>query len=112
VRINPEAFDSILSTLLDNVRQHAGPQVTARIGALLEGHQLVITVEDDGPGISAQNAQRIFEPFFTTARNAGNTGLGLSIVRSLLQAHGGQIAQRAVERGACFELRLPIGASA
>ena len=112
VRINPEAFDSIMSTLLDNVRQHGGPQVTARVDARLDGAKLVIAVEDDGPGISTQNAQRIFEPFFTTARNAGNTGLGLSIVRSLLSAHGGQIVQRPVERGACFEVRLPTGGAA
>jgi signal transduction histidine kinase len=109
VRINPEAFDSILSTLFDNVRQHGGPDVSARIDARLDGAQVVITVADEGRGISAQNAQRIFEPFFTTARSAGNTGLGLSIVRSLLQAHGGQIVQVPAERGACFEIRLPTG---
>lgn len=107
VRVNPEALDSILATLLDNIRQHAGAGTAATVAARVEGAMVVVEVSDDGPGISAQNAARIFEPFFTTARNSGNTGLGLSIVRSLLQAHGGSIDHKPSARGATFEVRLP-----
>ena len=47
---------------------------------------------DNGPGVSPGNRARIFDPFFTTRRDAGGTGMGLPIVRRLLQAHGGDIA--------------------
>jgi two-component system OmpR family sensor kinase len=46
-----------------------------------------VIVADDGPGISLGNAARIFEPFFTTKREVGGTGMGLSVVRNLLEAH-------------------------
>jgi signal transduction histidine kinase len=48
-------------------------------------------IEDDGPGVSPSNAERIFRPFFTTARAEGGTGLGLTVVASLLAAHGASI---------------------
>jgi signal transduction histidine kinase len=70
-----------------------------------------IDIHDNGSGITGANAPRIFEPFFTTARNRGSTGLGLSIVRSLLAAHGGEIRLLPAERGAHFRLRLPLAAS-
>lgn len=107
VSIGVETLDSILASLLDNVRQHAGPQASATLRARVDGAFVRVELADDGQGISANNAARVFEPFFTTARGAGNTGLGLSIVRSLLQGHGGTIALKPVPQGTCFELALP-----
>jgi signal transduction histidine kinase len=106
-RLGGETLDSILSSLLDNVRQHAGNGANATLRARHERGELIIEVADDGAGMSAHNAARVFEPFFTTARGAGNTGLGLSIVRSLLQAHGGRIELAAAASGTCFQIRLP-----
>ena len=48
-------------------------------------------VADNGPGVSDGNRARIFDPFFTTRRDRGGTGMGLPIVRRMLQAHGGDI---------------------
>lgn len=110
VRHNAETLDSILASLLDNVRQHAGPGASAVVRACRESGEVALEVADDGVGISANHAARVFEPFFTTARGAGNTGLGLSIVRSLLQAHGGRIALKPVAKGTCFEIVLPPAA--
>lgn len=110
VPLNPDTLDSILASLLDNVRQHAGPVTQTALRAHSEHGVVVLELADDGVGISANHAARIFEPFFTTARGAGNTGLGLSIVRSLLQAHGGRIALKPVPRGTCFEIVLPSAA--
>lgn len=107
VSIGAETLDSILASLLDNVRQHAGPGARAQLGATSDGVNVRIAVADDGQGISANNAARIFEPFFTTARGAGNTGLGLPIVRALLHGHGGKIALKTTTKGSCFELELP-----
>ena len=50
-----------------------------------------LTVVDDGPGISPGNRDRIFDPFFTTRREEGGTGMGLPIVRRMLEAHGAEI---------------------
>ena len=58
---------------------------------------------DDGPGVSEGNRARIFDPFFTTRREAGGTGMGLPIVKRMLQAHGAEIALIAGE-GAGFEI--------
>ena len=63
---------------------------------------------DDGEGISPGNRARIFEPFFTTRREAGGTGMGLQIVRSMLAAHGGSIALKDSAAGAAFEIRVPV----
>jgi signal transduction histidine kinase len=110
VAIAPEILDSILGTLCDNARQHAGKGARVSIAMRRDpaARQLLIDFADNGPGISAANAAKVFEPFFTTARDHGGTGLGLSITRSLLTAHGGGIELVAAEKGAAFQLRLPV----
>jgi two-component system OmpR family sensor kinase len=70
-----------------------------------------LQVADDGPGISAGNAARVFDPFFTTRREGGGTGMGLSVVRNLLAAHGAAITLEKPEappapRGAVFCIRF------
>lgn len=52
----------------------------------------VLTVADDGPGISAGNRARVFEPFFTIGRASGGTGMGLGIARAVMEAHGHEIS--------------------
>ena len=111
VAMNADTLDSIISSLLDNVRQHAGAGVHTRLRWSIEGDDAAIDLADDGAGVSSANAQRIFQPFFTTARQQGNTGLGLSIIRSLLVAHRGDISLMPASRGAHFRIRLPIARS-
>jgi two-component system OmpR family sensor kinase len=74
---------------------------------------VVVDVEDDGPGMAADQAQRVFERFYRAdaARNraSGGTGLGLAIVAGLVAAHGGTVGLRtAPGRGADFQVRLPL----
>ena len=66
-----------------------------------------ITVQDDGPGVSASDADRIFAPFFTTAKQSGGTGLGLSIVQALVTAHHGSIALAESPSGPRFRIQIP-----
>lgn len=70
--------------------------------------QLALSVEDSGPGIDAALAERIFEPFFTT--DTQGTGLGLPVVRAVLEAHEGEVCLEAPQRlrGARFTLYLPL----
>lgn len=101
--MSAELFDSILSGLFDNARQHAPGAVVTLQCEQAKG-QLNLLVSDNGPGISAGNADQIFTPFFTTARAQGNTGLGLAIIRALLVAHGGNIALLPQSAGTTFRL--------
>jgi signal transduction histidine kinase len=104
-RIAGDALAIVLGNLLENAAQHGAAQV--RVTAAAEGGAVVLTVADDGRGVSAANRERIFEHFFTTRREQGGTGLGLGIVRALLAAHGGTIElAEAAAPGAAFRLTL------
>lgn len=91
-----EDLNTILTQLAGNAAAHGAHVLSLR--ALDAG----LEVWDDGPGISPGNRERIFDPFFTTRRKQGGTGMGLSIVRSLVQARGGQIALQEGGDGARF----------
>jgi signal transduction histidine kinase len=69
-----------------------------------------ISVTDDGPGVPSELAERIFEPFFSTKPAHEGTGLGLSLSRSIAEAHRGSLTlHRSLGRGATFTLKLPAG---
>jgi signal transduction histidine kinase len=68
-----------------------------------------IEVEDNGPGIAADHVARLFDSFFTTRK--GGLGIGLSLSRSIVEAHGGEIAFTATGRGALFAVTLPAAAA-
>jgi len=65
-----------------------------------------IVVQDSGPGIPADIVDKIFQPFFTT--KATGTGLGLAVVRRIVEGHGGTIELGQLSPGAEFRLRLPL----
>jgi signal transduction histidine kinase len=67
---------------------------------------VLVVVGDSGPGIDAGNLERVFEPFYTT--KTSGVGMGLSICRSIIEGHGGQLWAGANEpRGAVFQFTLP-----
>jgi C4-dicarboxylate-specific signal transduction histidine kinase len=74
-----------------------------------ETQQVLVSVTDCGVGISVEDADRLFNPFFTT--KSGGMGMGLSICRSIMEAHGGRLwATANVPHGATFQLTLPVNA--
>ncbi len=89
LRYNASTLEAIIGNLLDNALRYRR-SAPAKLALDVEGHQLHIRVEDDGPGISADNQKRLFERFFTTERDRGGTGLGLPIVLATAQSHGGR----------------------
>jgi len=109
--IGPETLESVVSILLDNAQQHGGPgvsvQVTASATSIDQAPRAVLTVEDNGPGISEANASRVFTPFFTTAGDRGGSGMGLAIAEALVNAHGGTVSLEPMERGTRFRIVLP-----
>lgn len=104
--ITTEVLETVFTNLLDNSRQSGANRVDI-FCARVDGRG-AITVRDDGRGISSANAEKIFTPFFTTHREGGGTGLGLGIVRTLLEAFGGEIALVPSESGATFRFSIPL----
>ncbi len=99
--------DSVSNLLLNAIQATAhGGRVTVE-AKLLNG-QALITIRDDGPGVSPEIKQRIWEPFFTTKQRG--TGLGLAIVRKRMEEAGGsaRLAVASPGAGARFELRVPV----
>jgi two-component system NtrC family sensor kinase len=97
--------------------QHA-VQATGREGTITvitrvaERDTVVLEVRDDGPGVPAASRSRVFDPFFTTKPVGQGTGLGLSLVHSIVTAHGGTIREQGREgEGAVFRIELPPGRS-
>jgi signal transduction histidine kinase len=73
-----------------------------------QGGDILVAVEDSGPGIDAKHIERVFSPFYTT--KAGGIGMGLSICRSIIVAHGGRLwAEANRSRGANLQFTLPAG---
>lgn len=100
--LGPEGMRIVLTQLLRNAAEHGATRVDLAARATAEGP--VLTVRDDGAGISAGNRARVFDPFFTTRRAAGGTGMGLAIVAGLVRAHGGTIRLLPGTGGAAFEI--------
>jgi two-component system sensor kinase FixL len=91
------AFDAVMG--VDGPRE-----VTLR--ATATDDLVALSIHDTGPGISPGDLDRVFEPFFT--RKTNGMGMGLSICRTIIEAHGGRIvARNGRERGSVFELSLP-----
>lgn len=102
----------VLLNLITNAEQairevRESGRVQIRLGA--STGNVVVTVQDDGVGISPDALPRLFDPFYTTKRPGGGTGLGLSICLSIVREHGGTIqAEPLPGGGSAFKVYLPI----
>jgi signal transduction histidine kinase len=106
MRISEENAAIILSNLADNAMRHGSSKID--IFAIPKGNLLLVTVSDNGEGVSPNNRAHIFDSFFTTRRESGGTGMGLAIVRAMLDAHGGTIRLLESDQGTVFELAIPL----
>jgi signal transduction histidine kinase len=109
----PRALKRCLNNLIENAVKYGK---NATIIVQDEEAQLVLKVEDEGPGIPAEEQENVFAPFYRTEssrnRDSGGTGLGLSIARSIAQDHGGNITCRNLEpSGLQVIMTLPRRAS-
>ena len=104
----------VVDNLLSNVRAHTPPGTTATVTVAKDGDHAVLTVADDGPGMSEEQVSRAFERFYradpSRSRLHGGAGLGLAIVAAIVETHGGTVeAVSPAGGGATFTARLPIG---
>jgi two-component system sensor histidine kinase KdpD len=110
---DPDALDRVVKNLVSNAVKYSPPGSRVRIAARAypEPPAVEITIEDEGPGIAEADRARIFEPYYRTAagvKTAAGSGLGLAVVKSLIDAHGGTIRADNVEpHGTRMTLILP-----
>lgn len=104
--IDPAALETVLTTLVENAAQSGASRV-AIVGGVGDG-SCKLEVEDDGPGVPVRDRDRIFDPFHTSRREAGGTGLGLPIARSLARNAGGSLDLVPGDGGARFLLTFPL----
>ncbi len=105
-------MDQVLSNLLDNACAYTPANTPIDIASHVRPGQLVISVTDYGPGVPETDLERIFEKFYRLPGSAsGGTGLGLSVCRGIVEAHGGKlIAENVPGAGARFSIVLPATA--
>jgi two-component system, NtrC family, sensor histidine kinase GlrK len=111
IRADPDKLAVVLGNLLSNAVRFSPDQGAIRFAVARHGAQLQLDCTDGGPGIAAPDAERVFEPFYQGQRQPpgarrGN-GIGLSIVREYIAAHGGTIRLLPSATGAHFRIELP-----
>jgi signal transduction histidine kinase len=104
-----ELVDVILNLVVNAVQARVeGQPNQIRIALFREGPSAVLRVSDTGRGIAPPHMKRLFEPFFTTKAPGEGTGLGLSLARKIVLAHGGAIdVASELGAGSTFTVRLP-----
>lgn len=102
--LRANAVRRAITNLVDNARRHAH---RVALAALPQGRMVFVTVDDDGPGIPPERRESVFRPFESGA--AGGTGLGLTIARDIVRAHGGEIVLEDSPLGGLrARIRLPV----
>ena len=104
--LSEEAALVVLTQLADNALQQGARSMRLTAGSSAGLARIVVA--DDGSGIAPADRGRIFQPFFTTRRETGGTGMGLEIVRTMIEAHGGSVSLAESASGAAFELVVPL----
>jgi two-component system, OmpR family, sensor kinase len=103
----------VLDNVLANVRTHTPPGTSISVEVGVQHDNAVMVIADDGPGMSAEQADRVFERFYradpSRSRTSGGAGLGMAIVHALVTAHGGRITlDTAVGQGVRITVSLPL----
>ncbi len=107
IAVSEALFLQVLGNLLRNAANASPRDGTISVSARSTGHEIALSVVDDGPGVDLQIADHMFEPFTTTGGEG--TGLGLAISSFVMQMFGGRISyRRHPQRGACFTVVLPM----
>jgi two-component system, OmpR family, phosphate regulon sensor histidine kinase PhoR len=114
IRADRVRLQEALYNLLDNAVKYSRKRGEIRLVARRRDEKIVLSVSDDGIGISKEDLPRVFERFYRvdkarTAKSIGGTGLGLAIVKHIAQLHGGHVeAESEIEKGTTIRMVLPI----
>jgi signal transduction histidine kinase len=113
---DPQRLNQVFGNLLNNASKYTLPGGRITLTAQLYGQEVVVRVSDTGIGIPPDRLDEVFELFVqidtSLERAQGGLGIGLTLVRRLVQMHGGSIraSSEGKNRGSCFEVRLPLAA--
>jgi two-component system, OmpR family, phosphate regulon sensor histidine kinase PhoR len=112
VRADRAALVDALINLLQNAHKYTGPEKRIAVSARADGPTVLVTVSDNGPGIPAPEQKRIFDKFYRAKdpldRTIEGSGLGLAMVKHIVEAHGGKISVASQPgAGAAFTIALP-----
>jgi signal transduction histidine kinase len=108
VLVYVDELNQVWTNLIHNAVQALGGKGEIVIETRVDGTHVAVTVQDNGPGIEPDVMPRIFEPFFTTKPKGEGTGLGLGIVKQIVDKHGGRIDVTSKPGCTRFTVRLPI----
>ena len=112
--MDPILIRQVLSNLLENAAFHAEGAENVRVTLRVEGDEAVFEVSDDGAGIPEAKLKTLFDPSAaqpsdSAAHSRNNMGIGLSVCRTIVMAHGGTLSARNLKGGgACFRFTLPM----
>lgn len=106
--LDRDKMDQVLGNLVENAVRHGAGMVTVTVEPAAVG--AVVSVRDEGEGISPEVARQMFRRFWRGGKRRGGTGLGLFVVKGLVEAHGGRIAAGTAPKGGTeFRVELPAG---
>ena len=116
IRHDPPRIGQVVANLVGNALVHTPPGTPVQVTVTRNGSDAVLEVHDDGPGMAEPVAARAFERFYRAdparSRHAGGSGLGLSIVKAIVQAHGGTVGIVTGDgRGTTVRVSLPLTGS-
>lgn len=112
VQGDAEQLYRLMVNLTSNALKYSSAGQAVTLGAAMDGKEIILSVKDQGPGISAADRERLFTKFFRAgdqvSKKTTGTGLGLAICKGIVEAHGGRIwAESEPGRGAVFKARMP-----
>jgi two-component system sensor histidine kinase KdpD len=110
VKLDGPLVQQAISNIVLNAAQYTPPGTKIKINAQFSAGNLIMTIEDEGPGIPEGSLKKVFEKFYRAPGSlAGGTGLGLSIVKGFVNAHNGTVEVRNLpDGGALFVIRIPV----
>jgi signal transduction histidine kinase len=116
VSADPNALKQSIQNLVNNALKYSNGNRWIKISAQNERNQVSISVEDNGFGIEARELRQIFEPFYRGRRAVADqihgNGLGLSLVKQIVEAHGGEIRVKSeIGKGSLFTIKIPAAAA-
>jgi two-component system, OmpR family, sensor kinase len=109
IAADPDRLSQAVLNLVTNAHVHTPAGTRIAIRAAERPGEIVVTVEDHGPGIPASIREEVFAPFIRAGDAPNSTGLGLAVVRAVVEAHGGQVELETGPGGTRFHLHLPYG---
>jgi two-component system sensor histidine kinase KdpD len=112
VNLDPALIGEALTHLIENAAKYSPAGTEIELAARVEGDHLLVSVADQGPGVTLEESRRVFDKFYRSARpvtrQRPGTGMGLAIARGLIEAHGGKIWVESRDgTGACFAFSVP-----